>query len=297
MVDFINTERDVEKLFPIGSLFYLQGKKYQVILSGKPRPSSGECKTDVYVLGRTCDGEEKEIKLSVKQNNADFLENKISLNRAYEIFGENAPNIIKQCLLLIKDEFLYDYLICFKRYKKTEAHTIKLGWKFELVNKISGQKSGIIQLSDEQKFDVYAGVNLSEDKRNCYVKDKIVKNSGIANYILIIGCNKIDTKECLTKMQPIESYAKSQTIYFACKALNYRFDKNKWDGPSPLSAYVDWSINNGKLDAKLILDQPLVYNGNEIGYNLIKILRQLNIKKFDDLKSKLSPNIKYYPEL
>lgn len=84
------------------------------------------------------------------------------------------------------------------------------------------------------------------------------------------------------------------TIYFACKALNYRFDRNKWDGPRPLSVYVDWFVDNGKLDAHLAFDNPLEHNGNEVGEKLRNILNELKIKKFDDLRGVLSPNVKCY---
>ena len=99
MPDFINTEHCVEKLFPVGTTFSFEGKKYQVALCGKPRPARGECKTDVYIKGIASDGEAREIKISVKQKNADFLENKMSFDRACEIFGKDASGIIKQCLL------------------------------------------------------------------------------------------------------------------------------------------------------------------------------------------------------
>lgn len=39
MPDFINTEHCVEKLFPVGTTFSFEGKKYQVALCGKPRPA------------------------------------------------------------------------------------------------------------------------------------------------------------------------------------------------------------------------------------------------------------------
>lgn len=102
MPDFINTEHCVEKLFPVGTTFSFEGKKYQVALCGKPRPARGECKTDVYIKGIASDGEAREIKISVKQKNADFLENKMSFDRACEIFGKDASGIIirgeKRCV-------------------------------------------------------------------------------------------------------------------------------------------------------------------------------------------------------
>lgn len=102
MPDFINTEHCVEKLFPVGTTFSFEGKKYQVALCGKPRPARGECKTDVYIKGIASDGEAREIKISVKQKNADFLENKMSFDRACEIFGKDASGIIKHVYFLYR---------------------------------------------------------------------------------------------------------------------------------------------------------------------------------------------------
>lgn len=296
MPDFIYTEHSVEKLFPVGTTFFFEGKEYEVSLCGKPRPSQGECKTDVYIKGIASDGKVRELKISVKQKNADFLENKMSLGRACEIFGKDASDIIRRCLLSIQDRFIDDCLVYFEEKGKTGARTMKLGWKFELLNKLSGEKSGILELTEEQKNDVFAGINLSVDKKNSRVNGQIINDSGVANYILNIDDDNMTQDTCLRNLQPIEEYVKSQTIYFACKALNYRFDKNKWDGPRPLSVYVDWFVDNGKLDAHLIFDYPLEHNGNEVGKKLKSILKELKIKKFDDLKGVLSPNVKCYPK-
>lgn len=296
MPNFINSEHYVEKLFPVGTTFYFEGKEYKVSLCGKPRPSQGESKTDVYIKGIAPDGEVRELKISVKQKNADFLENKMSLGRACEIFGKDASDIIRRCLLSIQDRFIDDCLVYFEEKGKTGARTMKLGWKFELLNKLSGEKSGILELTEEQKNDVFAGINLSVDKKNSRVNGQIINDSGVANYILNIDDDNMTQDTCLRNLQPIEEYVKSQTIYFACKALNYRFDKNKWDGPRPLSVYVDWFVDNGKLDAHLIFDCPLEHEGNEVGKKLKGILKELKIKKFDDLKGVLSPNVKYYPK-
>lgn len=88
MPDFINTEHCVEKLFPVGTTFSFEGKKYQVALCGKPRPARGECKTDVYIKGIASDGEAREIKISVKQKNADFLEIRCLLTGLVKYLGK-----------------------------------------------------------------------------------------------------------------------------------------------------------------------------------------------------------------
>ncbi len=296
MPDFIDAENRIKELFPKGSFFYFKDKKYQVTLCGKPRPTKGECKTDVYIKGIDDKGEVIELKISVKKENADFLENKISLTRAKEIFGEDASDIIKKCTLSIQKELSADYLVYFDGFGRTQKHSIKLGWKFELVNKLSGDKSDIIELTDKQKHDVFAGINLPENKRNSTVEGQIINNSGVANYILNIenDNDNLTQKSCLEKLQPIKEFAESQTVYFACKALNYRYDEKKCDGPRPLAVYVDWFIDNGKLNARLVYDKPLEHNGKEEEKNLLESLKSLRIKGFDDLKKVLSPDIKYY---
>lgn len=50
-------------------------------------------------------------------------------------------------------------------------------------------------------------------------------------------------------MIPIDEYIKAHSdIYFACKALNYRTFKQKYDGDRPLSVQVDWEVKEGKDD-------------------------------------------------
>ncbi|MDE6263773.1 MAG: hypothetical protein K2M11_01380 [Paramuribaculum sp.] len=293
MANYIDSEQKVRDLFPKGASFNFEGKTYTVAICDKPRPSKGECKTDVYIKGIAADNEEIEIKISVKQSNADFLENKISLERAFQILGNDAVDIIKKSTLSIKDKFEEDYLVYFTAPGKQEGKTMKLGWKFELLNKQSGEKSNALVLTDEQKIEIYSGKSLPEDKRNSKVDGVIIKDSGVANFILNLEDKDMTQVECLNRLEPIADFAKKQNIYFACKALNYRYEKGKWDGPRPLAVYVDWFINkDGKLDACLRYDEPLMHNGNEIGKNLKNLMEELKIKTFGGLKKKLAKTVK-----
>lgn len=295
MPKFSLTEQRIIALFPHGSTFTFNGTQYTVITSGKPRPDKGECKTDVYVCGEAADGNRTEIKISVKQPNADFLENKISLTRAIEIFGQEAPDVIRKCTESIRNSFTDDCLVCFERHGHTYANTMKLGWKFELMNKPGGLKSGLINLTDSQKTDVFAGTNLSENKRNCYVNDKFIPDSGVANYIIVTDGMNLNAGTCLSQIEPVDQYAKTQTLYFACKALNYRHDERKWDGDRPLAVYVRWFMDQGKLNAEPVFDDPLQHSGNEIGNNLLSLLRTLNVGQFHDLHRYLAPSVRTYP--
>lgn len=295
MPKFGETERSVLGLFKVGNIFHYNGLEYVVKQSGKPRPAKGECKTDVYVLAVSNENTYKEFKISVKQSNADFVENKIELPRAIEILGEDAQCLIKESVNTIKSAFEQDFLICFDKYKRTDAGSIKLGWRFEFVNVANGEKSGIIKLSDVQKIGVYAGTNLSREKRNCLVGNQIIENSGVANYIIVTDGGTMSLQECIDRLIPIEEYAKEQNVYFACKALNYQFYKNKCEGNRGLAVYVKWKIEDGKLKAELVYDEPLSHKGFEIRDNLRFLLMKLNVgNDLENLKKCLDESVNSY---
>lgn len=176
-------EHRILTLFKINQTFVFKNKKYTIINSGKPVCSSGEPKTDIYVLAKS-DNNDIEIKISFKKSNADFLENKISSERAEQLFGTNWSDIIKQSTLQLKNEFLSRPVVYIEGSNHTEAGSITLGWKFELLNVKSGQLSNKMLLTKSQVIDVYAGTNLSGDKKDASVNGKTIKNCGIANYML-----------------------------------------------------------------------------------------------------------------
>ena len=103
---------------------------------------------------------------------------------------------------------------------------------------------------------------------------------------------------------PVEEFSKSTPIYFSCKAINYRFHmntknkkkKNKWDGNRPLSVFVDWDLEEGKLIGKIIFENPLVTHANLIGMKIRMLLEKLNIQNenFEKLKDHLHKEINYY---
>ncbi|MCD8401489.1 hypothetical protein [Tenacibaculum finnmarkense] len=291
------TERKIISKFEEQSEFTFKNIIYEILEIGKPKPSKGECKTDVYILTKNkSTTTNKEFKISIKQCDADFLENKISLERALEILGCDAQNIIQKSIISVRQSFEDDYLVYFDKYKRTESKCFKIGWKFEFINKSGGERSGEMKLTDSQKIDVYSGSNLNINKKNSLVNHNIRENSGIANYILEVENTTENLNYYLDKLIPIEQFAVKQDIYFACKAINYRAIPDKWDGNRPLSVYVKWTLNGSEIKAELIMNNPLAIKANEIGENIREILKELNIKtdNFDELKTYLSKDINIY---
>ena len=282
MGDFGDAERKILALMAVGTEFIFEDKEYKVILSGKPTCQKGEPKTDIYILAESVT-DKVEIKISYKKENADFIENKMGSERAEQLFGDVWPEVIEQSTTAIRDRFAERMLIYKNKAGRVEKGSITIGWKFELLNKSGGDLSGKMLLTDDQVVDVYAGSNLSDDKRNATVNGKVIENSGIANYILMDESVN-SAQEVIDKMIPIKDYVMMHPeIYFACKALNYRTFAKKWDGNRPLSVQVEWSEIDNKLVPRIVFDKPLMVGGNEVAERLINYMKKLNIETTDDI--------------
>lgn len=282
MGNFGDAERRILQLMSTGEKFIFNGKKYEVTLSDKPTCYKGEPKTDIYILAKSYE-DEKEIKISYKKKNADFVENKMSAQRAEQLFGPHWKKVIEDSTTAISDKFAERMLIYKNKFKRTERGAITLGWKFELLNKRGGDLSGKMLLTVDQVIDVYAGSNLSDDKRNASVCGRNIKDSGIANYILMDE-NLYSAQDVVDSMVLIEDYVQMYPdIYFACKALNYRSFEKKWDGNRPLSVYINWTEADHKLVPIFVYDQPLLVKGDEVASRLLKYMKKLNIKTTDDI--------------
>lgn len=291
MSSFGQAERDVQSYFEIGQVVRFNDQSWCVQNVGKPTCGNGEPKTDIYILLKSESSEEiREIKISYKKSNADFVENKIKADRAEIIFGNNWAEIIQSSTINIRRRFLDKNLIFKNRKGRTVNGSITLGWKFELVNRLNGELSGQVNLTTEQLLDIYLGNNLDEEKKNASVNGVIIPNSGVANYILI-GDEFSSTEEILDKIVSLDEYVRNNpNIYFACKALNYRSFEDKFDGDRPLAVQVKWEVVNGKLTHELIFDRPFQCNGNKVAKQLKQCLINLGVQNTDDLNDENTQN-------
>lgn len=286
MVKYSDSERHIISIFKPGTVFRYLDKEYKVEISGKPTTSRGEPKTDIYVgsLG-VINNEKLEFKISFKQENADFLENKMTKERAEQIFGGNWEVRVRNLTTKIKGKFEKRPFIFKEKFRKTQAGSITLGWKFELLNKMGGDLSEIANLSSEEVLEVYSGRKLGDEKRHAKVNGIIIEESGVADCIINCEALSINTaQEAIDNIISIEEFAYSNpNVYFACKALNYRSFNKKHDGNRPLSVFINWSIENSKLNPKVVFNNPLNVKGNQVKIQLLECLNQLNIQDTRDI--------------
>ena len=279
-------ERRIISYFPLGEKFLFKDSQYQVTTKAcKPLSQTGECKTDIYFRAKNLNTlEESEFKISYKQANAEFLENKTSAERAEFLLGPNWKNLITQAVSVIKDQFEEKYLIFKDQHGGTKKGSITLGWKFELLKVLSGKLSGDMNLSKEQKIDVYAGTSLPDEKKNATVEGVGINKSGIANYVYEDD-GATDAQGVIDGLCTIEEYlGMNPGIYFACKALNYRTIEKKYDGDRPLAVHVRWFVNEeSKLDYELVYDVPLLTKGKSVCDSLKNALVDLGVQTTDDL--------------
>lgn len=280
MPKFSQVEKIILNKLQPSNTFIFKSNKYLIIESGKPSPSKGECKTDLYVRAHNLvKNEVTEFKVSIKLDTAEFIENKTSLERAKQILGPNASQIISEASKSINYKF--DKVDLVKR-KVDSSHTLLIGWKFEIffntVRKLSVQPN----LTITQKEELLSGKNIDADKKNSFVNGSRVINSGIANTFLEISSDlnlvsDMTLQKIIDKFESITSVVNRKNINFGFTALNYRTNKNKWDGNRPLAVWVDWNVKNGKLYGNLNYDSPLEKKGNEIGKKIQLLLKNNSI--------------------
>lgn len=284
--DFSIFEREINNLFPKDSTFKYNNENYKVNFSGKPTCKSGEPKTDVFIEVTNLSNQSiGQIKISVKKSNAEFLENKIKPDRAKAIIGDNWSKVIESATKKISDKFEKRYLIFKDKKGKSEAGSITLGWKYEILSVPSGELSAKLDLTQEQIIEIYSGNKLPTDKKNSTVCGKEIKNSGVATSILIGNLSDFNSaQDVIDRLIPIKTYVKSNPdVYLACKALNYRSLIDKYDGNRPLCVFIDWTIINNKLTPLFRYDKPLITGGKEVLEKLKLSLNTLNSSDTNNL--------------
>lgn len=227
------TEAKIVSLFPPGKRIEHGDNSYIVEYSGKPTPTTGggEGKTDAYIALRDEDTDEiREIKISSKQHNADFVENKISLTRAEQCFGEQGVKKFDSVL----DSFAQQIE---EKHNPFAQGKLAVGFRVDLTNKPKGPYCEELPLTIEEKKEAYAGEHLEDKKLHSKVYDKVIENSGAANYMLIGDHDDFEYPEdILDQIVSIDDFVKQDDckIFMSLGAVNARVDKGA-EGSRPLA--------------------------------------------------------------
>lgn len=266
--DYSALERMLQQVFSVGEQFEYRNQLFTIENSGKPLP---DCKTDLYIMAIDSAGKENEFKLSIKKDNHDFLGNKLPLERAIEIFGPAASEIITRATLDLKKEFDRTKLI-FPCDVKENNFNITLGWRFDLLNKGTRRLSCDLDLNKEQMIEVLNGNSRPAKKKNAKVNGITIIDSGVPNLIVeyssdltFLRSQSIDYFVSLWEFIPDYVDRVGLHVIAGFSAVNFRSNENKWDENRALAVWIEWTSTDGGLSFRLIYDDPLETRANVVG--------------------------------
>ncbi|CDX64492.1 Putative uncharacterized protein [Leuconostoc citreum] len=283
-------EHKVISLFSTGTKFNWKNESYTVVLSDKPRAKRGEPKTDVYILAsKVTDSKQYiEFKISCKLlGKNEFQENKITAERAKQIWGENWSDILTNSFEEISDKFHNTKVYFPVGSGRTKETQFTNGWKVEIASKARELSRPLNLTSQEIRNYIYKGTTLDISKKNALVDGKVIINSGVAEYMLVINPASINsTSDVLKSIILIDEY-EIVPHYIIFTANNFRVLENKSDGNRPLGVQVLWSADlaHNKMIYSIDFSHPLDsnYSGKAISERTMNEINKLGLtftKKF-----------------
>jgi hypothetical protein len=262
---FVDHEEDIRRLFKLNSSVFFEGSQYYIVDVFKPHTDTGgEPKTDIFVLISDNNGLPKQMKITYKKSNSEFLENKASEERASLILGANYKTIISSSAKSLKVDKRQFY-----NYSK---NSYVLGYRLDIMS-VPAKGYAPVVLTEQQLKEIYSGSNIEENKRNAIIGNERLANSGIADYILV-GDSFKGAQDVIDNMIHIDKYVKKNPkVFIAFKAVNYFADADKWDGNRPLALNVKWEKNNkGILVGTLDTNEIYITTCNPAVAHLKKLL-------------------------
>lgn len=270
-------ERNIRELFQLGDIVCYNNSQYCVEKVGKPvsQYGGGEPKTDLYLyLVSLQNNRDVELKISIKQKNAMFLENKISRQRFINLFGEKSNDIVSQIVqdmspLLEERPYFFQ-----KKTGRVAAGSYCLGYRLDIMNRKCGTLSDQLSLDSATKEEILTGFHLPKEKKNAVVNGEIVDDSGIANVIYEGSEVPVSKSYVLDHLCSIKEYAARHDFFYALKAVNYRSIEDKFERGRSLFVYYDYFLNQNKIKGVLNFSNPLSYKSSDVQQILYKLLQR-----------------------
>lgn len=288
-------EEHIINVFQRDRKFIFQNMLHEVLLVGKPRPQNagGECKTDVFVRAKEqVSGAVKDIKISVKTVNKEFMGNKLKASDLEAYIGPGWEKVVIEATTSLREKFEKSTLLYATRKHPTCKNSITVGWKLEIADR-ERSLSVPIPLTDQEIRDyIYKGSNLSQEKKNSQVGGTIIDESGVANYIITTSVEKITSANDVIEQMIDIDRADIGDTYFIFTANNYRTDVDKADGPRSLAVRIEWGLVNNKLVPNFCYDEPLAFTGEKDMAPKVKTaLKALGKSNINELRENVDVNL------
>lgn len=263
-------EAFILSLFAPGTEVFIGGVSRVVSLSGKPLARrGGECKTDVFV--GFCD-DSPPLKISVKSFGSEFIENKMKLARANQIFGngwgEKFQDTLNELVRIANDNL-----------SPINQNSLTLGYRADLMTAKTRRLSAEIEISTESTLEAYAGRLLPDSKRHAFVNGRQILNSGVAEQILIRSAQELTSaQDVIDSLMPLVDYANTSSLYLCCSAVNYRTG-GKFERSRPLLLTYEYDLDeHGNVTSVLTSSNPLERTSTDAALRLpIELKEQFRV--------------------
>ena len=281
----IQNEENVIKVFNAVPIFTYNDKEYRLLVCGKPRSQtgSGEPKTDIYTKFIVDGVDIEEIKISLKQTDYEFLENKIRFERFEALVGKgNGEKKVREIVETIFKQDLHG----FEKSSIPQDDVIRhpgeapctkylLGYRLDITNKKCANRSCPLNLTLNEKKEIFTGATLDEGKRNAVVNGMVIKDSGVANMFLEMNVSGEETpQEILDRCRSFDDdslYEDFEPVG-TLKAVNY-FSNGKYEHRR-LAVCVEYSYDGTQVVPKFVIERPLVIKTSEVVGKLLKVLAE-----------------------
>ena len=248
----------------------------------REKGTGGEPKTDMFSM--ICDldtGYTDSLKTSFKGPNAEFVDNKLSLE-CCKCRGLIPTEGSLQGKNYVKSLLQETNAALEKNIARTlkKSKTLPVGYRLDVTKK-APKRRGTLTSSVPLPYDIackcYSGEGSASYLCNARVNGKVVPGSGIAEFMCEESAyGKIKTaQEFFDNLALIEDYAKDHPVYLRTSAVNIRFNKdNKIKCEQrPLIAYAEYQPSDAGTKCSLVCEPYQKTSGEVVNeYNLEETL-------------------------
>ena len=266
-------EQRLMRIFAPNTRFTYGGIEYESQICAKPHPQTpgGEPITDVYIHAESETKKILILKISLKKIGWEFIKNHMRVDDFRDIFFDNTEEQIRfyqeQSIQLLEEIPVIDLGIGNKINGRMSDGAMTLGWEMMITNRPRGLDLGI--LHRRYVREAIMGEHMEERRRNSFVNQEIINNSGIPTHVLEMNVDENTThEEVFQTMITSDQFVQEQqnNLHIILKANNYRSLSTKTssgraDNRRYLFVENHWNVStNFCLERQLNFEDPFEPN-------------------------------------